>query len=321
MNMMRRRDALLAGAGMLVAASPAWSNAWPAKTIRMVIPFSPGGASDVVARMVAQNLTEALGQTVVVDNRAGGNGIIGSDFAAKAAPDGYTLLMTVGSAQTLAPNLYKLPYDAQKDLVAISNVAMLNTMIVVHPSVPAKTIQEFIALAKAHPGKYDLAAGTSLIQLVGEMFKQATGTFIVPIPYKGTGPQLAAVMSGEVAMTIDPFTAVQQVKAGKLRALAVLSKTRSPVLPDVPTLIESGVHGVELSSWVGLMAPAGTPRPIIDRLHAEMVKIVAKPDVKARLASLNYEPVGNTPEQFATAITAETARWAKVVKETKFKVE
>lgn len=320
MTMLNRREALLAGACML-AAAPAWADTWPSRPIRLVIPFAPAGASDVLARIVAQKLSQSLGQSVVPDNKAGANGILGTDVVAKSAPDGYTLLMTVGSAQTLAPNLYKLPYDAQKDLVAISNLAALNTMIVVHPSVPAKTIQEFIALTRANPGKYDFAAGTSLIQLVGESFKKATGTHIVAIPYKGTGPQLAAVLAGEVAMTIDPFTAVQHVKTGKLRALAVLSDKRSPVLPEVPTLLESGVRGVELSSWIGLMAPAGTPRPIIDRLHAEMVKIVATPDVKERLAGMNYEPVGDTPEQFAAAIAAETTRWAKIVKETGFKPE
>lgn len=318
--MLKRRAALLAGASLLGGA-PAWADTWPSKPIRLVIPFAPAGPADVLARVVAQKLGPSLGQTVLPDNRAGANGIVSTDVVAKAAPDGYTLLMTVGSAQTRAPNLYKLPYDAQKDLVAISNFATLKTMIVVHPSVPAKTLQEFIALAKANPGKYDYAAGTSLVQLVGESFKRATGTHIVAIPYKGTGPQLAAVLAGEVAMTIDPFTAVQHVKAGRLRALAMLSDKRSPVLPEVPTLRESGVHGVELSSWIGLMAPAGTPRPIIDRLHAEMVKIVAMPDVKERLARLNYEPVGDTPEQFAAAIAAETARWAKIVKETGFKPE
>jgi tripartite-type tricarboxylate transporter receptor subunit TctC len=320
MKMLKRREALLAGACML-AAAPAAADTWPSKPIRLVIPFAPAGPSDVLARIVAQKLGPSLGQGVVPDNRPGANGILGTDVVAKSAPDGYTLLMTVGSAQTLAPNLYKLPYDAQKDLVAISNFATLKTMIVVHPSVPAKTLQEFIALAKANPGKYDFSAGTSLIQLVGESFKRATGTHIVAIPYKGTGPQLAAVLAGEVAMTIDPFTAVQHVKTGKLRALAVLSDKRSPVLPEVPTLLESGVRGVELSSWIGLMAPAGTPRPIIDRLHAEMVKIVATPDVKERLAGMNYEPVGDTPEQFAAAIAAETTRWAKIVKETGFKPE
>lgn len=318
--MLNRRAALRAGASLLGVA-PAWADTWPSKPIRLVIPFAPAGPADVLARVVAQKLGPSLGQVVLPDNRAGANGIVGTDVVAKAAPDGYTLLMTVGSAQTLGPNLYRLPYDAQKDLVAISNFATLKTMIVVHPSVPAKTLQEFIALAKANPGKYHYAAGTSLVQLVGESFKRATGTHIVAIPYKGTGPQLAAVLAGEVAMTIDPFTAVQHVKAGRLRALAMLSDKRSPVLPEVPTLLESGVHGVELSSWIGLMAPAGTPRPIIDRLHAEMVKIVAMPDVKERLAGLNYEPVGDTPEQFAAAIAAETARWAKIVKETGFKPE
>ncbi|UUX97350.1 tripartite tricarboxylate transporter substrate binding protein [Aquabacterium sp. J223] len=287
----------------------------------MIVPFAPGGATDVVARLVAERLSVALGQPVALDNRAGANGIIGTDAVAKSAPDGYTLLMTTGGAQTVSPSLYPLPYDSIKDLAPISMVATLGTMIVVHPSVPAKTLQEFIALAKANPGKYNYATGSSLINLVGETFKLATGTDIVAIPYKGTAPQLSAVLAGEAAMTIDPFTAVQHVKSGKLRALAVLSPKRSSLLPEVPTLQEAGVSGVELDAWAGMLAPAGTPAPVIRRLHAEITKIVATPDFRERLAALNYEPAGTTPEQFMQLIVADTAKWAKAVKATNFKVQ
>lgn len=321
--MQRRRLVLLAGATAAAALSPlpAWSDTWPAKPIRMIVPFAPGGATDVVARLVSERLAAALGQPVVIDNRAGANGIIGTDAVAKATPDGYTLLMTTGGAQTVSPSLYPLPYDSIKDLAPISMVATLGTMIVVHPSVPAKTLQEFIALAKANPGKYNYATGSSLINLVGETFKLVTGTDIVAIPYKGTGPQLSAVLAGEASMTIDPFTAVQHVKSGKLRALAVLSPKRSALLPDVPTLQEAGVSGVELDAWAGMLAPAGTPAPVIKRLHAEITKIVALPDFRERLAALNYEPAGTTPEQFAQLIVADTAKWAKAVKATNFKVQ
>jgi tripartite-type tricarboxylate transporter receptor subunit TctC len=318
---MQRRPLILSALAGAVTALPVLADTWPSKPIRLVVPFAPGGATDVVARIISQKLADGLGQPVVIDNKAGANGIVGTDVVAKAAPDGYTLLLTVASAQTLTPALYKLPFDPLKDLAPISIVANLGGVMVVHPSVPAKTMQEFIALVRSKPGKYDFAAGTSLIQLIGENFKKATGAYIVPIPYKGTGPQLAAVLAGEVAMTIDPFTAVSHIKAGRLRALAVLLPKRSPLLPDVPTMIEVGVQGVELNSWAGLLTPTGTPKPVIARLHEEIRKIVAMPDVKERLASLNYEPVGNTPEQFAALMVTETAQWAKVVKETNFKIE
>lgn len=299
----------------------AWGDAYPSKPIRLVIPFSSGGATDVVARIVAQKLTEVLKQSVVVDSRPGANGIIGTDIVAKAAPDGYTLLASVASAHTLNPSIYKLPYDPLKDFAAVSLVANLPIMVVAHPSLPAKTIQEFIALAKSKPGQINFSSGTSLIQLTGELFKSATGTNIVAIPYKGTGPQLTALLAGEVSLTFDPFTALSQVKAGKLRALAILAPKRSPLLPDVPTLDEVGVRGVDVASWVGILAPAGTPNEIVNRLQGEIAKIVAMPDVKERFASISYEPAGSTPEQFANLIRVEVAKWAKVVKETNFKVE
>ncbi|WP_238530122.1 tripartite tricarboxylate transporter substrate binding protein [Alicycliphilus denitrificans] len=270
---------------------------------------------------MSERLTVALAQPVVLDNRAGANGIIGTDAVAKAAPDGYTLLMTTGGAQTVSPSLYALPYDSIRDLAPISMVATLGTMLVVHPSVPARTLQEFVALAKAQPGKLNYAAGSSLLHLVGETFKLATGTDIVAIPYKGTGPQLSAVLAGEAAMTIDPFTAVQHVKSGRLRALAVLSRKRSSLLPDVPTLQEAGVSGVELDAWAGMLAPAGTPAPVLKRLHDEVAKIVALPEFRDRLAALNYEPAGSTPEQFSQLIATDTAKWAKAVKATNFKVQ
>jgi len=299
----------------------AWGDAYPSKPIRLVIPFSSGGATDVVARIVAQKLTEVLKQSVVVDSRPGANGIIGTDIVAKAAPDGYTLLASVASAHTLNPSIYKLPYDPLKDFAAVSLVANLPIMVVAHPSLPAKTIQEFIALAKSKPGQINFSSGTSLIQLTGELFKSATGTNIVAIPYKGTGPQLTALLAGEVSLTFDPFTALSQVKAGKLRALAILAPKRSALLPDVPTLDDVGVRGVDVASWVGILAPAGTPNEIVNRLQGEIAKIVAMPDVKERFASISYEPVGSTPEQFANLIRVEVAKWAKVVKETNFKVE
>lgn len=312
---------LLAAAGC-VTPVPAWSDTYPSKPIRLVVPQPPGGPSDVMARLVAQKLVEALKQPVVVDNRPGANGIIGIDVVAKAAPNGYTLLMTPASSLTLVPHLYKLPYDSIKDLVPVSLVSNTGTLfMLVNSSVPAKTIQEFIDLAKSKPGQINFGAGTSATHLAGEMFRLATGTDITAVPYKGTGPQLTALLAGEVSMAVDGFPALPHVKSGKLRALAALSPKRSPVLPDVPTMRESGVQGVEIGSWTGLLAPAGTPKEIVNRLQVEIAKIVALPDVKERFASAGAEPVGNTPEQFAAIIDAENATWAKVVKATNFKID
>ncbi len=312
---------LLAAAGC-VTPVPAWSDTYPSQPIRIVVPQPPGGPSDLMARLVALKLAEALKQSVVVDNRPGANGIIGTDVVAKAVPNGYTLLMTPASSLTLVPHLYKLPYDSIKDLVPVSLVSNTGTLFMfVNSSVPAKTIQEFIALAKSKPGQINFGAGTSATHLAGEMFRLATGTDITAIPYKGTGPQLTALLAGEVSMAVDGFPALPNVKSGKLRALAALSPKRSPVLPDVPTMRESGVLGVEIGSWTGLLAPAGTPKEIINQLQVEIAKIVALPDVKERFANAGAESVGNTPEQFAAIIDAENATWAKVVKATNFKID
>ena len=300
----------------------AWGDTYPSKPVRIVVPQPSGGPSDGRARLVTLKLAEALKQPVVVDNRPGANGIIGTDVVAKAVPNGYTLLMTPASSLTLVPHLYKLPYDSIKDLVPVSLVSNTGTLFMfVNSSVPAKTIQEFIALAKSKPGQINFGAGTSATHLAGEMFRLATGTDITAIPYKGTGPQLTALLAGEVSMAVDGFPALPNVKSGKLRALAALSPKRSPVLPDVPTMRESGVLGVEIGSWTGLLAPAGTPKEIINQLQVEIAKIVALPDVKERFANAGAESVGNTPEQFAAIIDAENATWAKVVKATNFKID
>ncbi|MCG3185831.1 MAG: hypothetical protein IOMNBAOH_00343 [Rhodocyclaceae bacterium] len=317
-----RHCAVLVGLfAMLLAGQAVRADSYPSKPIRIVIPFSPGGATDVVARLVANKLGEALKQSVVVESRPGANGIIGTDAVAKATPDGYTLLATVASAHTLIPSLYKLPYDPIKDFAPISQVATLNGLIVVNAGVPAKSMQEFIALAKSKPGQLSYSSGTSLINLIGEQFKQAAGIDLIAVPYKGTGPQLTAVVSGEVSMTIDPYTGLSFIKAGKIRPLAVIAPKRTPLLPDVPTLEETGIKGVSLDSWAGILAPAGVPKEIVRRLSAEIARIVALPDVRERMAAINYEPVGNSPEQFAEIIEREIAKWRRVVKETNFKVE
>jgi len=298
----------------------AWSETYPSKPIRMVVPFAPGGATDVVARLLSQKLGEALKQPVVVENRPGANGIIGADMVARAAPDGYTLLLNTAGAQTLSPVLYKAGYEPLKSFAPISLISNIGFVMVVHPSVPAKTVQEFIALARTRQRPLSLSAGSSMIELIGARFKSAAGTpDIVSVSYRGTGPQMQAVVSGEVDMTIDPFNSMAMIKAGKLRPLAVLSSKRSPALPDVPTMQEAGIPGMAFNSWAGLLAPAGTPKEIVTRLNQEVVRIVAQPDIRERLAAIDYEAVGSTPEQFAGIIAEDAARWAKLVKDTQYK--
>lgn len=305
-----------------VAPAAVQGEVYPSKPIRMVVPQPPGGPSDVMARLVAQKLFEALKQPVVVENRPGANGIIGIDVVAKSPPNGYTLLMAPASSLTLVPHLYKLPYDTVKDLAPVSLVSHTGTLfMLVNSSVPARSVQEFIDLAKSKPGEINFGAGTSATHLAGEMFRLATGTQLTAITYKGTGPQLTALLAGEVSMAVDGFPALPHVRSGKLRALAALSPRRSPVLPDVPTMRESGVQGVEIGSWTGLLTPAGTPKDIINRLQQEVARIVASAEIKERLAAAGSEAVGNTPEQFAAVMEAEIAAWGRVVKATNFKVD
>lgn len=306
----------------LMAVQPlAHADTYPSRPIRLVIPFGSGGTTDVVARLIAAKLGETLKQTVIVDSRPGANGTIGTDIVAKAPPDGYTLLMTVASTQTLTPALYKLPYDPIKDLAPVSLVANLGGVFVVNAAVPARTMQEFAAEARTRPGRFSYAAGTSLVRLIGEQFRQTMGADITMVPYKGTGPQLNAIVAGEVDATVDPFVSMPFIKSGKVRPLAVLLPKRSPLLPDVPTLEEAGIKGITLDSWAAVLAPAGTPADIVQRLSGEIARIVAQPDVRERLAALNYDPVGSTPAQLAQAIESDTAKWRRVVKESNYKPE
>jgi tripartite-type tricarboxylate transporter receptor subunit TctC len=294
---------------------------YPARPVRLVVPFGAGGTTDVVARLVATKLSEALKQTVNVDPKPGANGMIGTDTVAKAAPDGYTLLMTVASAQTLATILYKAPYDPVKDFAPISLVANPGGVFVVNAALPVRTMQEFAAEARTRPGRFSYGAGTSLLRLIGEQLKLELKADITMVPYKGTGPQLAAVVGGEVDAVVDPFVGMAHIKSGKLRPLAVLLPKRSPLLPDVPTLEETGIKGITLDTWVALLAPAGTPPEIVTRLSAEVARIVALPDVRERLAALNYDPIGSTPAQLAANIDADLVKWRRIVKETNYKPE
>lgn len=326
---MRRRTLLTAAiASPLTALAPsAFSQStYPNKPVRIVVPFAPGGTTDLLARAVAAELTRALGQQVLVDNRPGAGGNIGAEVVAKSAPDGHTLLMgTVGTHGINASLYNKLPYDPIKDFSPITVVATVPNVLVVHPALPAKNVPELIALAKAKPGRLNYASsgnGTS-IHLAAELFKSMTGTFITHIPYRGSGPALTDLVAGQADLMFDNLpSALPHIRSGRLRALAVTSAAPSGVLPGVPTIAEAAaLPKYEASSWFGLLAPAGTPKDVISRLHAEVAKALNSPDVKQRLQSQGADPIGNTPEQFSAWIQQETNKWAGVVKVSGAKVD
>jgi tripartite-type tricarboxylate transporter receptor subunit TctC len=297
---------------------------YPVKPIRCVVPYPPGGPTDIIGRAIAQKLTESLGQTVIIDNRGGAAGTIGSEHVARAPADGYTLLWGTPGTHGIAPSIYpKLPYDPIKDFAHITLIALGTNLLVVHPSVPARSVQEFVALAKSRPGKLNFgsAGGGATSHMAGEMLKVMAGIDMVHIPFKGAAPAIVALMGGEVDLAIlDAPALLPQIRAGKLRVLAVASERRSRVLPQVPTMAESGLPGYHASSWHGLFAPAGTPRDIIARLHTEVVQIVRLPDITDRLSAQGVEPVANTPEQFIEFVKSEIARWARVVKASRAKI-
>jgi tripartite-type tricarboxylate transporter receptor subunit TctC len=312
-------------ATILLAANEAAAQPWPAKPIKWVVPFAPGGTTDILARTVGDKLSQAVGQPVIVENKPGAGGGVGAEFVAKAAPDGYTIMGGTISTHAINASLYKnLPYDPVRDFVPIVLLARVPNMLVVNVDVPAKNVPELIALLKATPGKYTFASsgnGTSQ-HLSGELFKSMSGTDMQHIPYKGSPPALQDVMGGQVTMTFDNITTAWTLaKAGKLRALAVTTANRSSVAPDVPTLAESGLPGFEVGSWQGVFAPVGTPPEIVKRLNAEIVKILNLPDVRDKLAGLGAELVGNTPEEFAVMVKAEVVKWADVVKKSGARVD
>lgn len=299
-------------------AGAALAQGYPTKPIRMIASFPPGSASEILGRVVGQKLTEAWGQPVVVETRPGAGGTIAADAVAKAAPDGYTLLMGSSSELTAAPNLYsKLGYDPVKHFVPVIQVAVVPNLLVVHPSVPATTVKELIAVAKAKPGQLNYASSGngSTTHLAAEMLKMLAGIDMVHIAYKGSPPALTDTLAGQTSVMFGPIvTALPHAKAGKLRALAVSSPKRSSAAPEVPTMMESGFPDFEASIYFGIVAPAGTPREIITRLNAEIGKGLQNPEVRQTLLKLGAEPLGGTPEAFAAHIRAELAKWGKVVK-------
>ena len=291
----------------------------------MVVPFAAGaGSNDIMARLVAQKLSERLGEQVVVDNRPGASGIIGTDIVAKAQPDGYTVLM-MSLTFTVNPSLFsKLPYHTEKDFLPVTMVASAPLMLVVHPSLPVKSVQEFIAHAKANPGKLNFGSGGpgTTPHLAGEMLKTMAGIQVMHIPYKGGAPALADLVGGQIQFMLENIPGTLPfAKSGKLRALAVTDLKRSPLLPELPTLDESGVKGYQIVGWNGLFVPAGTAQAIVTKLHAEVVNALALPEVKQRLATMGADGVGDTPQHFAAFVKSEIPKWAKVVKDAGLKVE
>ena len=315
---MRRLICLLAGSLLLAAATATLAQqSYPSRPVRAVVSWAPGGASDLIARVVGQKLGEQLGQQLVIDNRGGASGAIGTELAAKSAPDGYTVLVGGVTELVLNPQLVKVPYDAVRDFTPVSPLAFGYYVLVVHPSLPARSVKELIALAKARPGEINYASGGSgsNLSLVAELFKTTAGINVTHIPYKGGGPAGMAVISGESQMMFSGIASpLPFVNSNRLVALALTGPKRSPLLPKVPTFAESGLSGMDAGLWFALLAPAGTPREIIARLNAEVIKLAATPDYRAQIEKLGFEPFTSSPEKFSAFMKAELGTWGKVIK-------
>ncbi len=309
---------------LCLLALPAAAQNYPTRAVRLVVPSSPGGGTDISARILAPQLTQFLGQQVVVENRPGAGTMIGGEAVARAAPDGYTLLMGI-STLAINPAMYKkVPYDALKDLAPISQAVALSNVLVVHPSLPAKSVKEFVALVKPRPGQINFASagvGTSP-HLSMELFLVMTGLKMVHVPYKGSGPGVTDLIAGHVpAMMPNMLSAKPHIQSGRLRALGVTGAKRAPGADSIPTIAEAGVPGYEAVQWYGVLAPAGTPRDIITKLHAGVVRALQNPEVRQRLLNDGAEPVGSSPEEFTAYLRAETAKWAKVIQAAGIKPE
>ena len=309
---------------LVVLAAHAQAQSFPAKPIRIIVPLAAGGPGDVLARTVGQKLAESVGQQVVVDNRPGANSNIGNEAVAKAPPDGYTLLATA-STLTINPSLYaNLPYDAVKSFAPVTLIASTPLVLVVHPSLPAKSVQDLAALAKAKPGQiyYGSAGSGSVLHLAGEMFNTMAHVKLVHVPYKGVTNAISDLLGGQISLMFPGAPiALPQARAGKLRALATTGEKRTPAAPELPTVAETGLPGYEVSVWYGILAPAGTPPAIVNRLHAELVKAVQLPDIAERFAALGAEPLHNTPEQFTAFLKSDLLKWSKVVRDSGAKVD
>ena len=306
-------------------APAAMAQSYPTKPVKLVVPFPPGGSLDITGRLLAQKLSEAWGQSVVVENKPGAGGNIGADMVAKSAPDGYTILLGALSTHAVNPNLYaKMPYDAVKDFAPITLIAITPNVLVVNAASPVNNVRDFVVYAKANPGKLAFGSGSngSAGHLAGELFKVETGTDAVHVPFKGGAPATQALLAGDTQFMFDNLaTAMAQVKAGKLKALAVTTAQRSPLVPELPTMAEAGLPGFDISTWYGLFAPAGTPPAIVAKWNADVTKILNTPDVRAKLMADGAEPAPNTPEQFAQMIARELSKYARIVKASGAKVD
>lgn len=308
------------------ALSPATGIAqtYPTKSIRLIIPYPPGGGTDIIGRTVAQKLSEAFSQQVMVDNRGGAGGTIGTDIVAKSGADGYTLLM-VPTSHVINPSIYpSLPYDTVKDFAPIALAASATIVLVSHPSVPVKSVKELIAFAKARPGQLNFgsAGNGTVFHLTGELFKRQAGIDLVHVPFKGGGPTVAAVAGGQITLSFETMLALfPHIQAHRVRALAVTGAKRSSVMPELPTIAESGFPTIVAENWYGFYAPAGTPKPVIDKLNTEIVKILKQPDVKTRFQGLGTEVMGSTPEELGAYVGREMAKWSKTAKEAGARVD
>ena len=322
---MRLSARILSGCLFALAAGIASAQAYPSKPIRFVVPYPAGGPLDTVARLLGQKVSESVKQPVIVDNKPGAGGNIGAEIVAKSPPDGYTIVMGALATHAINPTLYKsIPYDPIKDFTPITQVAATPNILVVHPSVPAANVREFIAYAKANPGKLSFGSGSigSGGHLAGELFKTMAGVDMVHVPYKGAAPAMQDLIGGQIHLMFDNLaSALTQVRAGKVRALAVTTAKRTALAPEFPTIAESGLPGFDIETWFGVLAPAGIPREALDRLHAEFTKALAAPDVREKMVNLGAEPVGNKPEEFAAYIKAEAEKYAKVIKASGAKVD
>jgi tripartite-type tricarboxylate transporter receptor subunit TctC len=309
---------------LVIGAVTAADIKFPTRPVRIVVPFPAGGPSDILSRLMQPKLTDMWGQQVIVDNRPGAGTVIGTDVVAKAQPDGHTVVMIYNGHAT-NPSLHKsLPYDTLNDFSAVTLCTTLPLILAMHPAVPASSVKELVALAKSKPGQlaYATSGNGSTGHLAGEMFKSAAGVNLVHVPYKGSAPAITDVLGGQVAMTFDGLPAgLPYVKAGKLKGVALTDLARSPLLPEVPTIAESGYPHFEAVAWFGVVAPAKTPKAIIAKMNADMVKVLQMPDVRDKLIAMGYVPVGNTPEQYERFIRAEITKWAKVIKEAGIQVD
>ena len=320
-----RTAGLALSLSLALAIASAQAQTWPTRSLRLVVPFAPGGGNDTVARAIGAQISGPLGQTVVVENKTGAGGVVGAQDVARSAADGYTLFLGGVGSHAVNPALYpNLPYDAVKDFAPVSLIASAPSVLVVAPAVNAKTVAELTALLKANPGKYNYATNGngSSSHLATLLYESLAGVQMVHIPYKGFAPALTDILGGQIQVMMNSIVAlVPQIKAGKVRALAVSSTTRSPFMPDLPTMAEAGVAGYEAGSWYGILVPAGTPGPVIQRLNTEIVRAVKSPQVRDRLSGEGAEPIGSTPAEFAAHIKAEMARLGKVIREAGLKPE